>query len=168
MGTNSDGEWQDTWGLVREKQFIDGLGTHARPWQNHYDRVREVDPEERLRLLKLYEEAQKDSPDPMRRAAVKYARDLLRKLERDLALKPKPSRNTPTIPVAYFGTKDTRTVKTPTESPATVKPEPPMPVLCACGCGWPVKLAPRNNSRKGWVKGQPLTYLRYHNLRRKK
>ena len=183
MGTNSDGEWQDTWGLIREKQFIDGLGTHARPWLNHYDRVREVDPEERLRLLKLYEEAQKDSPDPMRRAAVKYAKELLLDLERQtLGIKKiSPEKlaiirghikklvlKAPGSPVAESATKDTGRPKTPTNPPATVNPGPPASILCACGCGWPVKLAPRNNSRKGWVKGQPLTYIRYHNLRGEK
>ena len=35
--------------------------------------------------------------------------------------------------------------------------------LCQCGCGRPTKIAPRNRKRLGWIKGQPLAYLRGHN-----
>jgi hypothetical protein len=34
--------------------------------------------------------------------------------------------------------------------------------LCACGCGGRTKLAPRTSTRYGWVKGEPLPYLRGH------
>lgn len=34
--------------------------------------------------------------------------------------------------------------------------------LCQCGCGRTTKLASKTNSKKGWVKGQPLAYLQGH------
>jgi len=37
----------------------------------------------------------------------------------------------------------------------------PMP-LCACGCGDPTKLARQTDTKRGWVKGQPLRYLWGH------
>lgn len=36
------------------------------------------------------------------------------------------------------------------------------PRLCQCGCGEATDLAPRTDAAKGWVKGQPLRYRRYH------
>lgn len=33
---------------------------------------------------------------------------------------------------------------------------------CECGCGRPVLPAPYTERRKGWVKGQPLRFLRGH------
>lgn len=36
---------------------------------------------------------------------------------------------------------------------------------CQCGCGERTSLAPANNRGKGWVKGEPLPYVRYHSLR---
>lgn len=33
---------------------------------------------------------------------------------------------------------------------------------CQCGCGQKVGTAPHNNISKGWVKGQPKTFLPYH------
>lgn len=38
--------------------------------------------------------------------------------------------------------------------------------LCGCGCGGATKLAPRTDSRKGWVKGRPMRYLAHHHLRK--
>lgn len=34
--------------------------------------------------------------------------------------------------------------------------------LCGCGCGGTTKLAPRTSTRNGWIKGEPLPYLRGH------
>lgn len=34
--------------------------------------------------------------------------------------------------------------------------------LCQCGCGNPTKIAPRNRPYLGYVKGQPLRFLRGH------
>lgn len=36
------------------------------------------------------------------------------------------------------------------------------PALCQCGCGKPVRIAPVNDRSKGWIKGQPLKYLKGH------
>lgn len=36
---------------------------------------------------------------------------------------------------------------------------------CLCGCGERTRIAPRTDSRKGWVKGQPLRYLFQHHRR---
>lgn len=36
---------------------------------------------------------------------------------------------------------------------------------CHCGCGKKTPIAARNNSTKGWIKGEPLMYLRYHRIR---
>lgn len=33
---------------------------------------------------------------------------------------------------------------------------------CQCGCGRKTNIAPRNNTSKGWVEGEPLLYLRWH------
>lgn len=35
--------------------------------------------------------------------------------------------------------------------------------LCECGCNRPVPIAKRTDTAKGWIKGQPLRYLRGHN-----
>lgn len=35
--------------------------------------------------------------------------------------------------------------------------------ICQCGCGQPTRLAPVNDRSKGWVKGEPLRYLKGHN-----
>jgi hypothetical protein len=35
--------------------------------------------------------------------------------------------------------------------------------LCDCGCGQPTLLAPSSVARDGWVRGQPLRFLRSHN-----
>ena len=37
--------------------------------------------------------------------------------------------------------------------------------LCACGCGQETPLAPRNEKRFGHVKGEPMRFVRGHNLR---
>lgn len=37
--------------------------------------------------------------------------------------------------------------------------------LCECGCGQQTDLAPRNNASKGWVKGEPLRFVRFHHLK---
>lgn len=34
--------------------------------------------------------------------------------------------------------------------------------LCECGCGQPAPIANRSNTKYGWIKGEPLKYLRYH------
>ncbi|PJO24873.1 HNH endonuclease signature motif containing protein [Burkholderia glumae] len=36
--------------------------------------------------------------------------------------------------------------------------------LCQCGCGASTRLAPVNDRTKGWVKGQPLKYLKGHGI----
>lgn len=38
--------------------------------------------------------------------------------------------------------------------------------LCECGCGERTNLAPNNNSAKGWIKGEPMRYVRGHHLRK--
>ncbi|CAP41286.1 HNH endonuclease signature motif containing protein [Bordetella petrii] len=35
---------------------------------------------------------------------------------------------------------------------------------CLCGCGARTRIAPVNDRSKGWVKGEPLLYLRGHSL----
>jgi hypothetical protein len=37
--------------------------------------------------------------------------------------------------------------------------------LCECGCGQPTAIAKRTDSRKGWVKGQPVKFAYGHNGR---
>lgn len=37
--------------------------------------------------------------------------------------------------------------------------------LCMCGCGQPAPIAPRTYSGIGWVKGQPIRYIRNHHGR---
>lgn len=37
--------------------------------------------------------------------------------------------------------------------------------LCECGCGEPVPIAVQNHTRFGWVKGQPMRFIRGHNNR---
>ena len=37
-----------------------------------------------------------------------------------------------------------------------------MMALCECGCGATTALAPHNDASKGWIKGQPLRFLRWH------
>lgn len=37
--------------------------------------------------------------------------------------------------------------------------------LCRCGCGRYTAIAPRSDKRKGWVKGQPLQFVRGHYVR---
>lgn len=39
--------------------------------------------------------------------------------------------------------------------------------MCACGCGLPTPIAPRTDAAKGWVRGEPLRYLRHHHKRPK-
>lgn len=38
--------------------------------------------------------------------------------------------------------------------------------LCQCGCGQPTRIAPVTDRSKGWIKGQPLQYLKGHNASR--
>lgn len=38
---------------------------------------------------------------------------------------------------------------------------------CLCGCGAKTRLAPCTDATKGWVKGQPLRYVKGHNKRRR-
>lgn len=35
--------------------------------------------------------------------------------------------------------------------------------LCECGCGQPTSIAPQTVKKRGWVKGQPLRFVRTHN-----
>lgn len=37
--------------------------------------------------------------------------------------------------------------------------------LCQCGCGAATRVAPVNDRSKGWVKGQPVAYVKGHHLR---
>lgn len=39
-----------------------------------------------------------------------------------------------------------------------------MNALCQCGCGKPTRIAPVNDRSKGWIKGQPLRFLKGHNV----
>jgi hypothetical protein len=34
--------------------------------------------------------------------------------------------------------------------------------LCECGCGQPAPLAPRTRNDAGWIKGQPLQFIKGH------
>lgn len=36
--------------------------------------------------------------------------------------------------------------------------------LCECGCGHPTRIAPVNDRSKGWIKGQPLKFIKGHNM----
>ncbi|MCA8014649.1 HNH endonuclease [Burkholderia vietnamiensis] len=36
--------------------------------------------------------------------------------------------------------------------------------LCQCGCGQPTRLAPVNDRSKGWVRGQPLKFIKGHGI----
>ncbi len=36
---------------------------------------------------------------------------------------------------------------------------------CECGCGQPTGIAPRNDLRHGYVKGQPVRFVRGHSIR---
>ena len=38
--------------------------------------------------------------------------------------------------------------------------------LCQCGCGQPAPIAPRNNKRRGWIKGQPIRFIWGHGRRK--
>lgn len=37
-----------------------------------------------------------------------------------------------------------------------------MTKLCDCGCGQPAPIAKYTNTRKGWVKGEPVRYVHNH------
>lgn len=37
--------------------------------------------------------------------------------------------------------------------------------FCQCGCGEKARVAPVNDASKGWVKGEPLKYLKGHGFR---
>jgi hypothetical protein len=36
--------------------------------------------------------------------------------------------------------------------------------LCECGCGQPAPLASKTSSRRGWIKGKPIRFIRFHHL----
>ena len=38
--------------------------------------------------------------------------------------------------------------------------------LCDCGCGEPAPIAPRNNKRRGWIKGEPIRFIWGHGRRK--
>lgn len=39
----------------------------------------------------------------------------------------------------------------------------PIPLgLCQCGCGQATRVAPENDASKGWVRGEPLRFVRGH------
>jgi hypothetical protein len=37
--------------------------------------------------------------------------------------------------------------------------------FCACGCGLPAPLARATDGRRGWVKGQPIRFIKGHNAK---
>lgn len=37
--------------------------------------------------------------------------------------------------------------------------------LCQCGCGEPAPIAQYTSTARGWVKGQPIRFIRFHHLR---
>ncbi len=37
--------------------------------------------------------------------------------------------------------------------------------LCECGCGQTVENAPYTDKARGWVKGEPKRFIRYHHMR---
>lgn len=37
--------------------------------------------------------------------------------------------------------------------------------LCACGCGEPAPIATKTNSAQGYVKGEPMTWVKGHHIR---
>lgn len=39
--------------------------------------------------------------------------------------------------------------------------------LCECGCGQPVKLAGRTRKKEGWIRGQPIRFIKGHNGRKR-
>jgi hypothetical protein len=41
----------------------------------------------------------------------------------------------------------------------------PRPGLCACGCGERTPIAPVTSKKRGWRKGEPVTYCRGHSAR---
>lgn len=38
--------------------------------------------------------------------------------------------------------------------------------LCQCGCKQPAPIAPQSSTRRGWVQGQPIRFIRGHNQAR--
>jgi hypothetical protein len=40
--------------------------------------------------------------------------------------------------------------------------------LCECGCGHPAPVAPKTDTRQGWVRGQPKRFIHGHNRRGQK
>jgi hypothetical protein len=38
--------------------------------------------------------------------------------------------------------------------------------LCQCGCGEHTRIAPRNRPSRGWIKGQPLRFIKGHSRRK--
>ena len=36
--------------------------------------------------------------------------------------------------------------------------------LCECGCGQPTKIAKVTSVERGWIRGQPLRFIRFHRL----
>lgn len=38
--------------------------------------------------------------------------------------------------------------------------------LCQCGCGQKTTIALRNKREKGWIKGEPVKFIQWHNVRK--
>jgi hypothetical protein len=38
------------------------------------------------------------------------------------------------------------------------------PGLCQCGCGQPTAPAPQTHHKRGWIKGQPVRFIKGHNV----
>lgn len=45
---------------------------------------------------------------------------------------------------------------------------PPRHGLCLCGCGQKTRISHVNDKSKGWIKGEPLAFLKGHNFRQSK
>lgn len=50
--------------------------------------------------------------------------------------------------------------------PPAKPPAEPSVKLCDCGCGQPAPIAPRNNKKRGWIKGEPIRFIWGHGRRK--
>ena len=53
----------------------------------------------------------------------------------------------------------------PSPNPGT-KPQSPPRGHCQCGCGGKTSIASRTNVRRGWVRGEPVSYIHNHHRRK--